>query len=239
MAFCNQCGARNPEDAAYCGNCGSPGISLVPPSPAAAAVVFAQPQRRRLLKPVLWIMAGVISVSILIIALGVRNGVEGGVQETIHDELKGKVDQDNNVKTIRAVMTRDRDLSDAMSALINQTKINSEDDFDKIAALMRAYVEQAKKIDTSACPRDFAEAYYRHISAWSDEATAVHAHPHIPTGDESFVEGFYRGLAGDPTGGAGELRDELKAWAREVTARDAEVHKSWEEVEALAVRYGA
>jgi hypothetical protein len=33
-------------------------------------------------------MAGVISVSVLIIALGVRKGVEGGVQETVHDEHK-------------------------------------------------------------------------------------------------------------------------------------------------------
>jgi hypothetical protein len=137
------------------------------------------------------------------------------------------------------VITRDRDLSDAMNAVINQTRISSDEDFDKIVALMRNYVEQARKIDTSACPRGFAEAYYRHISAWSDEATAVRAHPHIPTGDEAFVSGLYGGLTGDLTGGSGVLRDEFKAWAGEVKARNADVHRSWEEAEALAVRYGA
>jgi hypothetical protein len=126
-----------------------------------------------------------------------------------------------------------------MNAVINQTKIKSEDDFDTIAALMRNYVESARKIDTSSCPRDFAEAYYRHLSAWSEEAQAVHGHPHTPTGDAAFVNGFFRGLAGNPSGGALETRNEYLAWAKEVTARDADVHKSWDEVNALAVRYGA
>jgi hypothetical protein len=250
VVFCNQCGTKNPEDAAYCGNCGAPGTSPVYQPFAPAAVVLERPLLRRSpLKTILWIASAVVVVCTLIVTLGVRQGVEKVVDETARAGIKQHEQTDNartdniraaeNIRAIQAVIRQDQELSDAMNAVINQTKIKSEDDFDTIAALMRNYVQSARKIDTSSCPRDFAEAYYRHLSAWSEEATAVRAHPHIPTGDESFVEGFYRGLAGDPTGGAGELRDELKAWGREVTSRDAEVHRSWEEVEALAVRYGA
>jgi hypothetical protein len=33
---------------------------------------------------------------------------------------------------------------------------------------MQDYVDQATQIDTQFCPRDFAEAYYRNITAWAD-----------------------------------------------------------------------
>jgi hypothetical protein len=103
---------------------------------------------------------------------------------------------------------------------------------------MSSYVEQAKHINTRACPRDFAEAYFRNLSAWEDEAQAIRDHPYFPADDEAFAEGFLRGLAGDTSGGAVERSEELKAWIADVKAKDADVHKSWEEVQAVAVRYG-
>jgi hypothetical protein len=54
---------------------------------------------------------------------------------------------------------------------------------------MGDYVAAARLIDTQACPRDFAQAYDRHLSAWSDEADAVSSHPDVPWAMKFLPEG--------------------------------------------------
>ena len=115
----------------------------------------------------------------------------------------------------------------------------TDEDLDHYAAAVKDYVDQARQIKMDSCPRDFAEAYYRHVSAWADEADTLSAHPHIRSEGEAFVEGFFRGLNGDVTGGAIQMHDELQAWATQVKAAEDNVHKTWHEVEALVVRYDA
>ena len=165
VVFCNQCGTKNPEAAAYCGNCGAPGTSPVYQPFAPAAVVLERPLHRRSpLKSILWIGSAVVVVCTLIVALGVRQGVEKVVDETARAGTKQYEQTDNeradnvradnvradNIRAIQAVIRQDQELTDAMNAVINQTKIKSEDDFDIIAALMRNYVQSARKIDTSS-----------------------------------------------------------------------------------------
>ena len=98
-------------------------------------------------------------VCTLIVALGVKQGVEKAVNETASEGIKqheqtDSVRADNiradNARAIQAVIRQDQELTDAMNAVINQTKIKSEDDFDIIAALMKNYVQSARKIDTSS-----------------------------------------------------------------------------------------
>lgn len=96
--------------------------------------------------------------------------------------------------------------------------------------------DPARQIDTRSCPRDFAEAYYRHTSAWSDEAEAIRSHPHIQSEDEAFANGFVQGLQGDASGGAMEMKAEINEWGRNVSAKESEVSRTWKEVQALAVR---
>jgi hypothetical protein len=89
---------------------------------------------------------------------------------------------------------------------------HNEDGLDTVASLMQNYVGQAKKIDTRFCPRDFVEAYYRHISALSDEAEAIRSHPHIQSEDEAFADGFLQGLQGDASGWVEEIKSEISEW---------------------------
>jgi len=144
-----------------------------------------------------------------------------------------------NVRAIQAVITKDHQLGEIMRKAVKMITIQTDADLDQAAAFIRKYTSQGKDIDTHSCPRAFAEAYSRHLSAWEDQAMAISNHPHIPEGMEAFVEGLFRGLNGDITGGSVERMDRFRAWWATVKATDIIVADSWHEVEALAVRYGA
>ena len=235
MAFCNRCGTKIPDNVFVCGNCSGLGNSPAVQLPSGVVMVSAQPARRSLLKPTLWIVAGLVAAFAVFTVMGITKAAQDGIREGVTKNIGHTED----IKAIQAVLKQDGVLTEAMNRAINDTKIKSADDFDKVAELMNGYIKDARQIDTRFCPRDFAEAYYRHLSAYANEADAVASHPHVPTGDEAFANGFFRGLAGDATGGAVQIQDELKDWYRQVKDGDAEVRKSWQEVEALAVRYGA
>jgi hypothetical protein len=144
--------------------------------------------------------------------------------------------QISDAAAIQAVRQQDSDFAAAMTSASKGLRVNSDEDLDKAGAIIKDYVTVARRIDTHSCPRDFAESYYRNITAWSDEADAILAHPHIPsTQTEAFVDGFFLGLAGDLSGGT----NETNAWFELVKEKDAEVKRTQDEVNALAVRYGA
>ena len=235
MVFCNQCGTKNPEDAAYCGNCGAPGTSPVYQPSAPAAVAFAQPPRRPSLRPVLWIVAALVVVVLIVVGLVMTKAAEQGVR----DAVAKNVGHDEDIKSIRAVLRQDEELTKSLNREVKAMKFHNEESLDAVASVMQDYVDQAKQIDTKLCPRDFAEAYYRNLAAWSDEAEAFRSHPHIQTGEEAFVNGFFRGLQGDVSGGEREIRSEVNEWQRNVDAKQSEIDRTWAEVQALAVRYGA
>jgi hypothetical protein len=196
------------------------------------------------MKGLLWVGLSVVAICAIIVAMGVKQGVnsamtEGakkGIEEAQQNDARAA--QQAYATAIRDVIRQDVELSNAMNAAINAMKVTTASDFDKIAAQIENYVEQAKQIDTGACPREFAEAYYRHLAAWSEEGRALKDHPDVPTDEDAFAEGFFRGLAGDPTGGVFQRQDEMKAWYADLKAKDTETHKSWDEVQAVAVRYG-
>jgi hypothetical protein len=58
-------------------------------------------------------------------------------------------------------------------------------------------------------------------------------------GSGDFVEGFVRGFLGDPMGKANEIRDAQNQLQREYQAASQEVKQTFNQVEELAVRYGA
>jgi hypothetical protein len=126
-----------------------------------------------------------------------------------------------------------------MQTAVNGINVQSTDDVDRVATQMRIYISAAQQIDTQSCPRDFAEAYSRYLTAWTDAADTVSAHPYIPTGDDATVYGFLRGLNGDPTGGVVELQDEAQDWFKQVQAKRAAIDQAKGDWDALAVRYGA
>ena len=221
MAFCQKCGSAIAEEASFCGKCGVPVAS--PSLPFPAATVPVQVPRRSPLKVLLWAGAGFFAL-IIMLGLIIAAGGKGSSQAS-------------DFAAIQAVRQQDSDLAAAMTAASKGLKIHSDDDLDKAGAFIKDYVTAARRIDTHSCPRDFAESYYRNITAWSDEADAILAHPHIPaTQTEAFVDGFFLGLmTGDVSGGT----NEINAWYDQVKEKDVEVKRTQDEVNALAVRYGA
>jgi|GEM_PF-5103560 len=83
-------------------------------------------------------------------------------------------------------------------------KIHNEDGLDAAASLMQDYVDQARQIDTQVCPRDFAEAYYRNITAWVGEMKPSGRIRIFKIVTRAFVNGFFPGLPGDMSGGIEE-----------------------------------
>jgi len=219
MAFCQKCGSAIAEEASFCGKCGVPVAS--PSSPLPVTPVPVQVSRRSPLKVLLWAGAGFF---LLIIMLGLIIAAGG----------KGS-SQASDLAAIQAVRQQDSNFA-AMTAASKGLRVNSDEDLDKAGAIIKDYVTVARRIDTHSCPRDFAESYYRNITAWSDEADAILAHPHIPaTQTEAFVDGFFLGLmTGDVSGGT----NEINAWYDQVREKNVEVKRTQDEVNALAVRYG-
>lgn len=115
--------------------------------------------------------------------------------------------------------------------------INEE--FNNAAKIIRNYTKQAKAIDLSRVPNEFAAAYYRHLSAWEEFATAFERCPLIPSLWDSLLEGALRGLAGDPTGGYFEKEAAHNEYTRELEARHDQTIKTWREVVAIAIQHGA
>ena len=219
MAFCQKCGSAIAEEASFCGKCGVPVASPSSPFPVATPV---HGPRRSPLKVLLWAGAGFFAL-IIMLGLIIAAGGKGGSQIS-------------DAAAIQAVRQQDSDFAAAMTSASKGLRVNSDEDLDKAGAIIKDYVTVARRIDTHSCPRDFAESYYRNITAWSDEADAILAHPHIPaTQTEAFVDGFFRGLAGDVSGGT----NESNAWFELVKEKDVEVKRTQDEVNALAVRYGA
>jgi hypothetical protein len=121
---------------------------------------------------------------------------------------------------------------------IHDSGATGDDALNQVAQLTSNLVSRMKAIPIGDCPSEFQEAYTRHINCWSDYADAVAQHPHIRSGDEAVLEGFLRGLGGDPTGGAFQAQDEIDSYLNTTRERNNDVKRSWEEVEAVAIRYG-
>ena len=155
---------------------------------------------------------------------------------TAADGSKTEVDVDS----IKRVLATDKSLGDALTEKRKQNSFQKNSDIDQWGQDILEYVSQAKQTDISACPKDFAEAYYRHLGAWETEAMQVQAHPHIPDSyGEAVLGGMLRGLNGDVTGGSVEAMDDLKSWESKVKDCELQVSDTWNNVWALAVRYGA
>lgn len=91
-------------------------------------------------------------------------------------------------------------------------------------------VQRMQSIDTSDCPADFREAYYRHAKAWEGLAEQIASEPQ--SGGEAFLSGFLRGLQGDFTGGVGDMMDARNYWSHQIKT-------TFTEVEAIAIKHGA
>jgi hypothetical protein len=149
--------------------------------------------------------------------------------------------EDETRQAIGKVMAQDEEASEMlfthMDGLSSAPFTDAE--LDSLAKLIRSYVSQARDTSLTDCPRDFAESYFRYVSAWSEAADLLDSHPHIPSEDELALEEFFRSLHGDPTGGAIGIEGTLKAYIVNMRTAFDNVSKHKNEVAALGVRYAA
>ena len=144
-----------------------------------------------------------------------------------------------NVTAIERVILLDAEAGAANHVREKGIEWKTNEDFIKHAQSIDQLVRDAKQIDTAQCPRDFAEAYYRHIAAWSTMGYVIANKPDIQSEGEAMLEGFMRGLGGDITGGVFEKEKEFKDFAKSYQQAQLGIKNTFEEVEALAVKYGA
>jgi hypothetical protein len=256
-AFCGSCGnavaapAPSPQFQAAVPQVTQP--SSLPLQQPAVAPIYVQmppqqaPRSGSGAKALLWVALGGAAVFFLIIvavfffAVG-RSSSSPDSGSSISDggsSLDAAPPQvEIDVTAIRSAMQQDADYRSAAETEIKGINVQTQDDIDRIASIMRGYVTNSSKIDTSSCPRDFAEAFSLHLSSWTEAADTVGAHPQIPEGDDAVVYGFIRGLNGDPTGGMAQLQDDLRAWVKSVQDRQQQVDRAQGDLTAVAVKYG-
>jgi hypothetical protein len=178
--------------------------------------------------PILAAVASVLVVVGIFIALGIHRANE---REAERERIEATKD------AIRTVIARDSELGNEMNSTAGRIKVQSEEDVDKIAQSIRNYVEQARLIDTSNCPREFADAYSRHVMAWSDAAATIRSHPHVPSGAEALVD-VLTVLFTEDKSSVEHLENEASAWKQELDANHGRIQKTWSDVNAVAKRYG-
>ena len=228
MPYCQSCGTQFSPGAGFCGACGAPAATAPAPAPAKS------PRRSR--GYLLWIFGGLVALAILFVVFAIVPAVKQGFTEGIEHAIKSTTE----ITAMRDIVKFDKILTATLSSEIDQIKTGDVDSqLDQLAGVIKSYIGEARQLDTQVCPHDFAAAYDRYLSAWSDVADAVASHPHVPTEDEAFVEGFFRGLLGDSAGGTAELQDELNRWAESAKAKYADVRRDWNEVVAEVDRYHA
>lgn len=99
-----------------------------------------------------------------------------------------------------------------------------------------------RKIDTSACPRDFRSAYLAHVHAWELMAgVEADAKAFKSKNDPAdvFVESLIRSFLGDPLGKAHEIRDEHNQLQKRYKEATQQVQATFHRVEDIAVAQGA
>lgn len=143
----------------------------------------------------------------------------------------------DDAKHIVAVLAQNKQLTTQLLNGTNTQKIETEEDIDRAAGYFDDYVEKARQIDTRDCPREFADTYSRYISAIADDGAALHAHPHIPSGEEAFVAGLIKGLQGDPMGEVRTISESMNSWGKTVRERSERVNQAEKELIEVATRY--
>lgn len=146
----------------------------------------------------------------------------------------GEID---DAKHIEAVLAQDKTISENLNSRVNAQKTDSMEDFDTLAGYIDEFVEQERRVDTSGCPREFAEAYARYVAAFSEEAGVLHGHPNIPSGDEAFALGVLKGLQGDPTGELREISDSISAWQKRWHEKADLATQAERQMHEIAARY--
>lgn len=151
--------------------------------------------------------------------------------------------KEDDAKNINAVLQQSQQFGQVLASRIGERADGagdpSDEDLERAAGYFDDFVAQLQKIDTHACPRDFAEAFYRYVAAYEDEAQVAHAHPHLPSDDQLVAANLQDQLEGDPGKQVRELRAQFEAWVQKRREKSDRASQAEQDMKAVATRYGA
>ena len=138
---------------------------------------------------------------------------------------------------IRQVLEKDPELAAQRDRNIG--KLDSNEALDACANKTYEYSQNLKKVvnDTQGLPEDFVIACNKHVNAWENLAGVISQHPNASFWG-NFLEGFIRGLLGDPTGGAAQRLAQDDAWQNALQECGEQIDRTWKEVQSIASKYG-
>jgi hypothetical protein len=147
----------------------------------------------------------------------------------------GEVD---DAKHVEAVLLQDKAIGETLNSRMHDMKVITDEDIDHVAGYYDDLVQQQKAINTGECPREFAEAYSRYITAFTELAGVLHAHPRTPSEAEGFAIGLEAGLeSGDPTKGVRAIQGAQDAWKQRWRDKATLAAQAEQEMKAVAERY--
>lgn len=152
--------------------------------------------------------------------------------------IKNNADSDN-LKAIQSVLKQDKDLHDMINNRMSDQKPQTDEDYQRVSGYYDDFVAELSRIDTSQCPRDFADAYHQYTMAFTDLAGEFRAHPHTPSEVEGFVEGFKAGLDGNPMGEVQAIEGAQATWREKLREKANRAAEAQQAMKAIATRYGA
>lgn len=204
MNFCSQCGAAIGSPARFCQNCGKP---IASPTDNQSIVVPGRPRRKRSWPRVLRHVFVYGTVFVLGLIIGAAIVLDGGQKSS-------------ETRAIAAVLDADA----GIFALADSTQADR-------MSMIAAYIEGVRAIDTSSCPGDFQEAYFRHVKAWENY------HAALATKSTEQMNALVAFLASLVIGGGATGLSALEPMLAADPSFGA-VADSWTEVQAAAIRHG-
>jgi hypothetical protein len=115
---------------------------------------------------------------------------------------------------------------------------NTDQALNTTSLLMKNYATNGLRINLTACPQDFADAYTRVFNAWQKKAEVVAAHPHVPDGSGPIVEGFFRNMDQDVIDTMSAPPEGMTDWFDQVTEAEDALHTAEKDVQSLLIKYG-
>jgi hypothetical protein len=134
------------------------------------------------------------------------------------DEGRNKKDL-SFIDAMQNVMDEDERLSSVSSNAIAMLDQNKDESVDKVAGIMREYVQQARQINLKSCPQDFTKAYVKNLAANESLADIAAEHPHVPGKIEAQI-------AYNQT----KFQEGPDAWLHRYDDAAAKVLKTWADV---------
>lgn len=209
MEHCPRCGAKLLAAAAFCHSCGL-SVAAYAASSGGQMLTACYVPRRSFWRKALRVL-GLSTVFVV----GVFTGAALIVAEN---------ERTTYVAPIEAVLK----LHAGMDAEFQTARSKSANPIHAI----EVYIQGIKRIDTSPCPDDFREAFFRYGTAWERYHDALKARETAQvTGVVQLLAAF---LLEDPSMGASSLQS--------LAADDpssSEIFSTWAEVQAVAIRHGA